>query len=103
MMYLAATVFPAPLSPLQTGLKASQHTRHTRGTHTHTRTHTERNLGSPNDDTLVLPIDHHVSVHVVGQGVDVRRILVLGLQAEAEVSAGRLVGGRRARELTAPW
>lgn len=55
------------------------HETHTWYTHTH-----RAKPGSPNDDALVLSIDHHVSVHVIGQGVDVRRILVLGLQTEAK-------------------
>ena len=33
----------------------------------------------PDDDALVLPVDHHVAVHVVCQSVDVRRVLILGL------------------------
>lgn len=37
---------------------------------------------SPYDDTLILPVDHHVSVHVVSQGVDVRWVLILGLHSE---------------------
>lgn len=35
---------------------------------------------SPDDDALILPFDHHVPVHVVRQGIDVRRILILGLR-----------------------
>lgn len=35
----------------------------------------------PDDDTLILCVDQHVSVHVVGQGVDVGRVLILGLWA----------------------
>jgi hypothetical protein len=41
-----------------------------------------RQADSPDDDTLVLPVDHHVSVHVVCQGVDVRRVLILGLEVQ---------------------
>ena len=33
----------------------------------------------PDDDTLVFAVNHHVSVHVVRQSVDVRRVLILGL------------------------
>lgn len=33
----------------------------------------------PDDDTLVLVVYHHVSVHVVGQSVDVGWVLILGL------------------------
>lgn len=33
----------------------------------------------PDDDTLVLTVDEHVAVHVVREGIDVWRILVLGL------------------------
>jgi hypothetical protein len=36
----------------------------------------------PDNDTLVLAVDEHVPVHVVGEGVDVRGILVLGLVGE---------------------
>lgn len=36
----------------------------------------------PDDDTLVLTVDHHVTVHVVSQGVDVRGVLILGLETE---------------------
>ena len=35
---------------------------------------------SPDDDALVFVVDRHVAIHVVGQSVDVRRILVLGLK-----------------------
>lgn len=34
----------------------------------------------PDDDALVLPIDQHVSVHVVRQGVDVGGIFILSLK-----------------------
>lgn len=34
----------------------------------------------PDDDTLVLPIDQHVSVHVVRQGIDVGGIFILSLK-----------------------
>lgn len=37
---------------------------------------------SPNDDTLILSINHHVSVHVISQGVDMRWVLILGLQGQ---------------------
>ena len=36
----------------------------------------------PDDDTLVLTINHHVSVHVVCQSVDVRRVLILSLRGD---------------------
>ncbi len=39
-------------------------------------------LWSPDDDTLILSVDHHVSVHVISQRVDVRRILILGLKRQ---------------------
>lgn len=35
---------------------------------------------SPDDDTLVLHVNHHVSVHIVGQGIDMRGVLILGLK-----------------------
>lgn len=41
----------------------------------------------PDDHTLVLTVDHHVSVHVVSQSVDVGRVLVLGL-GEDRVGGG---------------
>lgn len=40
----------------------------------------KKNDVSPDDDTLVLAVDHHVPVHVVCQGVDVRGVLILSLQ-----------------------
>lgn len=36
----------------------------------------------PDDDTLVLTVDHHVAVHVVSQGIDVRGVFILGLEKE---------------------
>lgn len=36
--------------------------------------------GEPDDDALVLAIYQHIAVHVIGQGVDVRRVLVGGLR-----------------------
>ncbi len=33
----------------------------------------------PDDDALVLAVNGHVTIHVVGQSVDVGRVLVLGL------------------------
>ena len=38
----------------------------------------------PNDDTLVFHVDQHVSVHVVCQGIHVRRVLVRGLEKRNE-------------------
>lgn len=35
----------------------------------------------PDYDTLTLCVDHHVAVHVVGEGVDMRRVLVRRLPA----------------------
>lgn len=40
----------------------------------------------PDDDALVLTVDEHVPVHVVGEGIDVRGILVLGLPGRAGLS-----------------
>lgn len=37
-------------------------------------------LHLPDDDTLVLTVNHHVPVHVVRQRVDVRRVLILSLR-----------------------
>lgn len=34
----------------------------------------------PDDDALVLTVNHHVSVHVICQSVDVRRVLILSLR-----------------------
>lgn len=39
-------------------------------------------LSVPDDDTLVLTVDEHVPVHVVGESIDVWGILVLGLPGE---------------------
>lgn len=36
----------------------------------------------PDDDALVLAVNHHVSVHVVSQGVDVGGVLVLSLRRD---------------------
>ena len=36
----------------------------------------------PDDDTLVLAVNHHVSVHVVSQRIDVGGVLILGLGRE---------------------
>lgn len=36
----------------------------------------------PDDDTLVFTVDHHISVHVVCQSIDVRRILILSLTVD---------------------
>lgn len=38
----------------------------------------------PDDDALVLPIDQHVAVHVVGQGVDMGGIFILSLNGGQE-------------------
>lgn len=40
----------------------------------------------PNDDTLVLTVYHHVSVHVICQSVDVRRILILSLREDKRLN-----------------
>lgn len=42
--------------------------------------HKNRERRSPDDDTLILSINHHVSVHVVCQSIDVRWVLILGLR-----------------------
>lgn len=34
----------------------------------------------PDDDTLVLAVNHHVSVHMVSQSVDVGGVLILSLE-----------------------
>ena len=74
MMNLAATVLPAPLSPLtrtnQSGLRGG----HVTGSRPITAHH------SPDDDALVLVVYRHVAVHVVRQRVDVRRVLISCLQ-----------------------
>lgn len=36
----------------------------------------------PDDDTLVLTVNHHVPVHVICQSVDVRRVLILSLKVD---------------------
>jgi len=35
---------------------------------------------APDDDALVLPVDQHVAVHVVAQGVDMGGIFILSLK-----------------------
>lgn len=77
-MYLAATVFPAPLSPLFPRQEREKKKMET--VREATRSALRDNSNSPDDDALILPFDHHVPVHVVRQGVDVRRILILGLR-----------------------
>lgn len=85
MMYLAATVFPAPLSPLPQPRKKRQTTHRKAIFYCQTYLHGTawasawEAENSPDDNTLILPVNHHVSVHVVSQGVDVRWILILGL------------------------
>ena len=78
MMNLAATVLPAPLSPLprtnQSGLRG-----HVTGSRPITAHH------SPDDDALVLVVYRHVAVHVVRQRVDVRRVLIGCLQLDIAV------------------
>lgn len=39
----------------------------------------------PDNDALVLPINHHISVHVVRQSVDVRRVLILSLDISKRI------------------
>lgn len=36
----------------------------------------------PDDDTLVLSVNDHVSVHTVGEGIDMRRVLILRLEEQ---------------------
>lgn len=36
----------------------------------------------PDDDTLVLSVNDHVPVHTVGQGIDMRRVLILRLEEQ---------------------
>ena len=50
----------------------------------------------PDDDTLVLTVYKHVPVHVVGEGVDVRGVLILGLAGETRAQPGAKVRGK-------PW
>lgn len=65
----------------------------------------------PDNDTLVLTVDQHIPVHVVGEGVDVGGILVLGLvgAVRCQSRAGCLRGYVWAHfyplnpGLTAPW
>lgn len=45
---------------------------------------------SPDDNTLIFSFDHHVSVHVVSQGVDVGWILILGLSTHKNDSEFRV-------------
>jgi len=80
MMYLAATVFPAPLSPLRPRKDPKRYSNYSDTNRVH-RTGEQRGC-SPDDDALVLRVDHHVPVHGVRQGVDVGGILVLGLNKD---------------------
>lgn len=43
-------------------------------------------LSIPDDDTLVFTVDEHVPIHVVGEGIDMRGILILGLPGKAGLS-----------------
>lgn len=38
----------------------------------------------PDDDTLVLSVDDHVSVHTVCKGIDMRWVLILGLEKQKQ-------------------
>lgn len=76
MMYLAATVFPAPLSPLAEDTGPVTHSPH----QSEQQAARPAKPRPPDDDALVLAVNHHVSVHVVSQSVDVRRVLILGLE-----------------------
>ena len=53
---------------------------------------------SPDDDTLILSVDHHVSVHVISQGVDVVGVLILGLEKEREEQKEEREGQKEERE-----
>ena len=53
---------------------------------------------SPDDDTLILSVDHHVSVHVISQGVDVGGVLILGLEKEREEQKEEREGQKEERE-----
>lgn len=62
----------------------------------------------PDDDTLVLAVYHHVSVHVVSQCVDVGGVLVLSLSGAGHsisyLSVFRLyLSVDWPLSLTAPW
>ena len=73
----------------------------------------EEGLGShsvPDNDTLVLTVYKHVPVHIVGEGIDVRGILILGLGGESRAQPRSQVGGEAlglwlppGPRLTAPW
>lgn len=73
----------------------------------------EEGLGShsvPDNDTLVLTVYKHVPVHIVGEGIDVRGILILGLVGESRAQPRSQVGGEAlglwlppGSRLTAPW
>lgn len=89
MMYLAATVFPAPLSPLtdRNGKhpEAVTFSRNEASSFGSSKKDTSR---LPDDDTLVLAVNHHVPVHVVSQGVDVGGVLILSLEERSGGGAG---------------
>lgn len=53
----------------------------------------------PDNDALVLRVDHHVAVHVVGEGVDVRRIFVGRLVEKSRTMSAQM---RLARSISVP-
>jgi len=77
MMNLAATVFPAPLSPLARSRKRGEGEKNEEDNVCHFCKENEDPL--PDDDTLVLELNQHVAVHVVCESPHMRRILVRGL------------------------
>lgn len=77
MMYLAATVLPAPLSPL--GEKGGELDRERDFNGPPTAPPCRCPPASPDDHTLVLAVDQHVAVHLIRQCVDVWGVFVLGL------------------------
>lgn len=87
MMYLAATVFPAPLSPLKED-RAQGYTcqfyLYINYYCVNNRQKSSTKSHPPDDDTLVLTVNHHVSVHVVSQSIDVRGVLILGLEEDGQ-------------------
>lgn len=87
MMYLAATVFPAPLSPLKEDRAQGSTCDISLNTdyyYVNNKQKSSAKSHPPNYDTLVLTVNHHVSVHVVSQSIDVWGVLILGLEKEGQ-------------------
>lgn len=78
---LPSTTLTTTTIPRKTGRSTSQNNNAARLLHYKIpKPYVVLKQDSPNDDTLILSINHHVSVHVISQGVYVGWILILGLR-----------------------